>query len=1436
MADSEITVDLGIEQPIEVDLGVEQPIEVSLTVLDGSSGVGTVAWGGITGTLSNQTDLQTALDTKVDENASITGATKTKITYDTKGLVTSGADATTADIGDSSNKRYVTDANLTVIGNTSGTNSGNQTITNTSNATTHTVTLSASGGSIQLVEGSNITLTTTGTSSDGIVTIASTASGTGDVVGPASATDNAIVRFDGTTGKLVQNSAVTIADTSGDITAGKYNKVTVTAPATGSTLTIADGQTLTVNGSATITNGTHSGTNTGDQTISLTGDVTGSGTGSFAATIANDAVTYAKIQNVTANSILARASTSSGDVGEVSLTASQLLGRGSTGDVAAITLGTNLSMSGTTLNASGGGGTPGGSNTQVQFNDSGSFGGDAGLVYDKTTNILSVDTIMPIAATGSIGDSTHEISDIYLSNNPDIWFDDTSKITYDNPNLHFGEFDSVWLSRTGDESSPVLMFQRATQNTLYMGARSNDVFKFNVVNNDNTAEYYSPFAVYMGGTSFPNNRALYGPTAAGGNIESGLGFTAGDNTADMVFYTGGSTVESARIKSDGKINVSGLTASKVVQTNASKDLESSSVSTTELGYVSGVTSAIQTQINNKQPLDATLTSLAAYNTNGLLTQTAADTFTGRTVTGTTNQITVTNGNGVSGNPTLSLPADVVIPTIITAPNTGLHVLDTDSSHDLILKPGSNLTADHTLTITTGDNDRTLTLTGDASITGTNTGDQTSVSGNAGTVTVGDAGSDTTTWILLGTSQTGNLSPATDAALTFNATSNLLTSGDVAVSNQTASRLLSTDGSSVVTALSTTTYPSLTEVSYVKGVTSALQTQLDNKQPLDADLTTIAGLTATTDNIMQSSGSAWASRTPTQTTATLINFVGDSGSGGTKGLVPAPASGDAAGGKFLKADGTWTTPSGSGDMVLASAQTVTGAKTFNDTKLLLRNVANTFNGSFVNTNTADRIYTLKDAAGTLAFTSDITGTNSGTNTGDQTSIVGITGTKAQFNTAVTDGDIVYLDSTDTITGAKTFSTAPVFNALPTGTAVASAATVSTIATRDSNGNLSAVNHLNGFRTQTAAAGTTTLVVGDAQIQEFTGSTTQTITLPVTSTLATGQTYRIVNKSSGALTVNSSGGNLVQTVAASPSSVDCICVLTSGTTAASWDVVYTTSGGSGTVTSVDAANGVETVSGSAITATGTIRASHVKNAQTGTTYTIVTGDRGKYLTLNNASPVAVTLPQAGGTFPDGWYVLVQCLGAGTATITPTTSTINGTTTIALTTNQSCIIVSDGTNYQAFIGQSSGGSGANTALSNLASVAINTSLLPGTTDTLSLGSTSKEWVSLYLDTTGTITWNSGDVELAAGTGLLSFQSTTDAQFVIAGTNVLRIESAAEFQMDSLADYAVLYGDNNNKIQGITPGTAGQVLTSNGASTAPTYVDIIGKTIALTQIQNYF
>jgi hypothetical protein len=116
---------------------------------------------------------------------------------------------------------------------------------------------------------------------------------------------------------------------------------TWTAVTIGANLTFSGG-TLAATGGGTLGDGDY-----GDITVSVSGTVL---------TIDNDAVTYAKMQNAGANTVLTRAAGTSGDIGETSLAASQLLGRGATGDIAAITLGTNLSMSGATLNATGGGG------------------------------------------------------------------------------------------------------------------------------------------------------------------------------------------------------------------------------------------------------------------------------------------------------------------------------------------------------------------------------------------------------------------------------------------------------------------------------------------------------------------------------------------------------------------------------------------------------------------------------------------------------------------------------------------------------------------------------------------------------------------------------------------------------------------------------------------------------------------------------------------------------------------------------------------------------------------------------------------------------------------------------------------------------------------------------------------------------------------------
>lgn len=146
-----------------------------------------------------------------------------------------------------------------------------------------------------------------------------------------------------------------------------------------------------------------------------------------------------------------------------------------------------------------------------------------------------------------------------------------------------------------------------------------------------------------------------------------------------------------------------------------------------------------------------------------------------------------------------------------------------------------------------------------------------------------------------------------------------------------------------------------------------------------------------------------------------------------------------------------------------------------------------------------------------------------------------------------------------------------------------------------------NFVNGYTTTATAAGTTTLLASSTYQQYFTGATTQTVVLPVTSTMVLGEGFLIVNNSSGVVTVQSSGANIIQAMDGG-TQMWVTVISTSGTTAASWNAAYS-----------DNTAGVSSVSGTLdrITTTGTsavtvdIAATYVGQTSITTLGTIATG---------------------------------------------------------------------------------------------------------------------------------------------------------------------------------------------------------------------------------------
>lgn len=154
------------------------------------------------------TDASTDSITINASNADI-GVTRTASSV----VVTSstGTDGTIL-AADGSNAGVFTATDYTKLAAISGTNTGDQFIfKNVAVAGQSTVTAETTNDTLTLVAGTNVTITTDA-GTDSVTINASGGGGSGDVVGPASSTDNAFARFDSTTGKLLQNSTATLDD------------------------------------------------------------------------------------------------------------------------------------------------------------------------------------------------------------------------------------------------------------------------------------------------------------------------------------------------------------------------------------------------------------------------------------------------------------------------------------------------------------------------------------------------------------------------------------------------------------------------------------------------------------------------------------------------------------------------------------------------------------------------------------------------------------------------------------------------------------------------------------------------------------------------------------------------------------------------------------------------------------------------------------------------------------------------------------------------------------------------------------------------------------------------------------------------------------------------------------------------------------------------
>ncbi len=246
----------------------------------------------------------------------------------------------------------------------------------------------------------------------------------GGITGTPSSTT--FLRGDGTWGTVGTGSGTVTSSTAGQVAYFQSSGTTVIGT---STITISGGQVgigtstttagLTVNGTSAFQYGTNYTTIGTQQAVAINASASVRYTGASAATFngivagANGQVLYLH------NGSTATLTLSNKNAAETTVANQIVTGTGADLAVAANSAvilqydTTATNSSGATgawriIGGSGGGGTPGGSTTQVQFNNASAFGGDAKLTWDNTNKILAAGTgaATPVGTTGTVAGVT----------------------------------------------------------------------------------------------------------------------------------------------------------------------------------------------------------------------------------------------------------------------------------------------------------------------------------------------------------------------------------------------------------------------------------------------------------------------------------------------------------------------------------------------------------------------------------------------------------------------------------------------------------------------------------------------------------------------------------------------------------------------------------------------------------------------------------------------------------------------------------------------------------------------------------------------------------------------------------------------------------------------------------------------------------------------